>query len=164
MTTEHTPESQTVGEPFERILMPPDPEWPTWGVTQAATECHVSKSTIRRYLKDGKFPNAVLDNGAWMIPIPDLTIAGLTPGKSVIQEDVDEQESEIERLENENAELRRMLDRERDKRENAEHMSGLMDQHLDDMRRSLRMIESTVSIPTAQRTEPPQPRRRWFRF
>ncbi|MGP4992306.1 hypothetical protein, partial [Glutamicibacter ardleyensis] len=55
---------------------------PSWTINRAAQECGVSPSTIKRRLREGKFPNAVQGaGGAWTIPVQDLVLAGLKPGK-----------------------------------------------------------------------------------
>lgn len=50
-------------------------------LNEAATQCNVSRSTMRRRREEGAFPNAYLDSaGSWMIPLADLLAAGLKPG------------------------------------------------------------------------------------
>ncbi|GAA2639890.1 helix-turn-helix domain-containing protein [Streptomyces axinellae] len=44
---------------------------------QAADACEVSRTTIRRRREEGAFPNAVLSEGTWRIPVEDLLAAGL---------------------------------------------------------------------------------------
>lgn len=47
-------------------------------LTQAAEACLSSKSTIRRRLNEGAFPNSFREpeDGPWLIPVPDLIAAG----------------------------------------------------------------------------------------
>lgn len=52
-------------------------------LTEAATACSVSRSTVKRYLWAKRFANAVQDDGdelgAWLIPEQDLRAAGWAP-------------------------------------------------------------------------------------
>lgn len=43
---------------------------------EAARLCGCSVDSIRRRQNEGDFPNARLDDGAWMIPVSDLVAAG----------------------------------------------------------------------------------------
>lgn len=59
---------------------------PTFTVGEVIERCGVSKSTVKRRLRDGAFPNATQDDPAnpqspWRIPIEDLLAAGLNPGR-----------------------------------------------------------------------------------
>ncbi len=44
---------------------------------EAARLAGCSRDTIVRARRSGRFPNARLDNGRWMIPFDDLVVAGL---------------------------------------------------------------------------------------
>src|SRR5512135_717918 len=54
-----------------------------FGITEAAEVTDKSRSTIKKYLADGKFPQARRDRlhgqEAWVIPLGDLLAAGLRP-------------------------------------------------------------------------------------
>lgn len=50
-------------------------------IAQAAEACGVSRDTIKRRRAAGAFPNAVLEGGAWAVPLADLLAAGLQPGR-----------------------------------------------------------------------------------
>ncbi len=51
---------------------------PRLTLSAAAAACAVSRSTLRRRLTQGAFPNAVRDaDGAWTVPVGDLLAAGL---------------------------------------------------------------------------------------
>lgn len=59
---------------------------PTFTVGEVVERCGVSKSTVKRRLRDGAFPNATQDDptnpqSPWRIPIEDLLAAGLNPGR-----------------------------------------------------------------------------------
>jgi predicted DNA-binding transcriptional regulator AlpA len=64
------------------IAMAPDPR--TFTLTEAAEVTGVSRVTVRRWLDAGRFPSAFQRPpvggapGAWLIPAPDLTAAGLS--------------------------------------------------------------------------------------
>lgn len=65
---------------------------PTFTVGEVIERCGVSKSTVKRRLRDGTFPNATQDDPAnpqspWRIPIEDLLAAGLNPGRPTPPED-----------------------------------------------------------------------------
>lgn len=53
----------------------------TYMVPEAAALCGCSIDTVRRHLRDGRFPRAFQDgdvsNAAWRIPLSDLVAAGL---------------------------------------------------------------------------------------
>jgi predicted DNA-binding transcriptional regulator AlpA len=52
---------------------------PAWTLTEAVQRTGSSRSTLRRYLDAGKFPNAYKDTSkAWRFPLEDLLAAGLS--------------------------------------------------------------------------------------
>lgn len=56
---------------------------PQWTLTEAATHVDASRSTLRRRLDAGAFPNATRDpKGIWRIGIEDLLAAGFTLSKT----------------------------------------------------------------------------------
>lgn len=51
-------------------------------LSDAAAQCGVARSTIRRALDQDRFPNAVQDDdarGTWWVPVSDLVAAGYQP-------------------------------------------------------------------------------------
>lgn len=51
-------------------------------LSDAAAQCEVARSTIRRALDQDRFPNAVQDDdarGTWRVPVSDLVAAGYQP-------------------------------------------------------------------------------------
>lgn len=66
---------------------------PVFTVGEVIERCGVSKSTVKRRLREGAFPNAFQDEpenpqSPWRIPIEDLLAAGLNPGKPSAPEGV----------------------------------------------------------------------------
>lgn len=144
-----------------------DQKRPEWGITRAAAEVGVSRDTIKRYLKDGKFPNAYQnDRNVWTIPLTDLLAAGLKPsmhkGNDLEQpESAPEQRtSRVQELEHELSLLRVQLDAEKALRESVERNAS-------DLRQSLRMIEAAqpATEPPVQNWTPApvvEKKRRWW--
>ncbi len=59
---------------------------PVFTVGEVVDRCGVSKSTVKRRLREGAFPGAFQEEPAnaqspWRIPVEDLLAAGLNPGK-----------------------------------------------------------------------------------
>ena len=59
---------------------------PIFTVGEVVDRCGVSKSTVKRRLRDGAFPGAFQEDptnaqSPWQIPIEDLLAVGLNPGK-----------------------------------------------------------------------------------
>lgn len=98
----------------------------------AADLCDVSRDTIKRDLRDGKYPNAIQSGGPggpWLIPVGDLVAAGRhTPTSdedalevvrarradrdlTLLRERLAAAEARAERAEDEVTYLRRLLDR-----------------------------------------------------
>lgn len=142
---------------------------PSWSISRAATECGVSVSTIKRRLREGKFPNAVQGaGGAWTIPVQDLIGAGLTPGKPsvadpvkpLVQGDSDlVQRPGSEELLNRISELEQELRLERNKRESLEILLKERADHVDSLKLAMRIIEPSQrpssQVQPEQVSEPP---------
>lgn len=147
---------------------------PSWTITEAATRCGVSKSTIRRYREDGKFPNAWKDSSKppqWRIPLEDLLANGLKPVDTAEapSEQALSAPSERER------ELEALLAVERARREAAERVADMAQASVEDLRMALRMLESApvrqaeqapeVSLSQSPEQVPEQAaKRRWWHF
>lgn len=144
---------------------------PSWTINRSAQECGVSPSTIKRRLRDGKFPNAVQGaGGAWTIPVQDLVLAGLKPGKPAPPEqktDLDHPETELghsprsnkndlgqrprsEDLLNRISELEQELKLERTKRESLEILLKERGEHVESLKLAMRIIE-----PPKEQQAPP---------
>lgn len=124
-----------------------------WTLTEAAQQCSVSRSTIRRYREQGKLPNAekTSDRG-WIVPVTDLIAAGLTPGRPSPAQDVLTSQAqpahpEPAQVAHEVEELRTQLRIERIKREAAEQLAAERSEALADMRIALRLIEPPSNAP-----------------
>jgi hypothetical protein len=81
-------------------------------VAEAALVVGRHESTLRRYLKAERFPNAHRgSDDTWRIPVVDLVVEGLLPRSSEADQPgiVTELEAELERRMRENAQLRRRL-------------------------------------------------------
>ena len=137
---------------------------PSWSITRAATECGVSVSTIKRRLREGKFPNAVQGaGGAWTIPVQDLIGAGLNPGKPTqpdpaiplvqVHSDLVQRPSSEELL-NRISELEQDLKLERQKRESLEILLKERADHVDSLKQAMRIIEPVQRPSSVVHGEP----------
>lgn len=142
---------------------------PAWTLSEAAERTTASRSTLRRYQADGKFPGAYKDNrNAWRFPIEDLLAAGielvrvtpteqptdlaqaspdlaqptLTPAEAVDKE----AEERIRRLEME-------LAVERERVAGLQQLVSATNRGNEDLRMALRIIEAPK--PKQEPTEPP---------
>lgn len=61
----------------------PSPTERMFTASSAAKECKVGRSTVHRYLEQGRLPGAEQDaDGVWQIPLSALLSVGWTPGRS----------------------------------------------------------------------------------
>lgn len=141
---------------------PERPSRPLWTLTEAATHCKVSRSTIRRYREQGKFPNAVKspDRG-WLVPVEDLLGAGLSPGRSIPEETTPTEPAQadsahVQALEKDLIEVRSALNIERAHREAAERIAAERERGLTDLRAAMRMLEA-ARPPEPEETQQPAP-------
>lgn len=144
---------------------------PTFSMSEAVEACSCSRSTLRRKLKTGAIDGATQDDtGQWRIPIAALVAAGLMapttkpadPEPPALAMPV--KPDELERLREQNAELRRRA-------EVAEAELRRADQTIEAQAQALRMLEAgppvtapdTPDTTPEAATEPPKGRfRRWF--
>lgn len=136
---------------------------PRWSVAQAAKRAGVARSTIQRYLANGKMPGAYRDeNGVWSIGVEDLLGAGFrvdaptppeqaaegAPHRQAQAPAVDQAEHarRIAELEAELAEARRRADV-------AEAVARERSEQIGDLRRTIAALEAGRS----DRTPPPPP-------
>lgn len=148
-----------------------------WTLTDAAQQCSVSRSTIRRYRESGKFPHAEKQSGQWVIPVTDLITAGLKPGQPSPPDEQPNQADHTTKNEQpdhvqELSELRAQLQIEQAHRKAAEQIAAEREQSLIDLRRAMRIIEApqptqphfapgSESEPTQQ--EQPEPKQSWWK-
>lgn len=137
---------------------------PSWDLGESAERCGVSRSTVRRYREQGKFPNAFKDtSGAWKIPLEDLLAVGWKPNAPAQPEPVSvPPEPAVSVTDDRVAQLEQALELERVKREAAERLNAQIQANLDDLRSAMRMIEakpvsSPVSAPEPAKGLPTEP-------
>lgn len=125
---------------------------PSWDLGEAAQRCGVSRSTVRRYREQGKFPNAFKDTtGAWKIPLEDLLAVGWKPNAPAQSEPVSVPPEPDKSINDKVLELEQALMLERVKREAAEQANMQMKANLEDLRTAMRMIEAKpVSVPVSE--------------
>lgn len=109
---------------------------PMLTVKEAVDATQTSESTIKRRLRAGSFPNAArTDDGKWVIPLGDLSAAGLRPGKTAKPDPVTPEADRVRDLAAENAELRQRL-------AVAEALAGERNRIIDVQQQMLRMLEA----------------------
>lgn len=66
-----------------RDMTTPSPAERMFTASSAAKACGVGRSTVHRYLEQGRLPGAEQDrDGVWQIPLSALLSVGWTPGRS----------------------------------------------------------------------------------
>ena len=121
-------------------------------ITAAAEATGTSRTTIRRRLDAGELPGAyrIDGDGAWRIPVEDLLAAGLTLARPA--EDGPQDDPRVGRV----AELERLLDVERARRQAAEELAAERAERIGDLRVVLRALEAGAP-PTPAAQVPPAP-------
>ena len=152
---------------------------PMFTLTEASTLVLTSRSTLRRRLDQGDFPDAYRDSkGVWKIPLTNLLAAGLHPGQGAVQDlstDIgqpvhDIGQSEQVDLKNRVAELETALSIERAHRTAAEQVAAAERHRAQTAEMALRMLEQGSFAPTPDPlvpidSSPDQPKpSRWRRF
>jgi len=148
---------------------------PVWSISKAANECGVSRDTIKRRRAAGGFPNAYQDGRSqWMIPVTDLLAAGLHPGRpSPPQGGAHGQhENAPERRPGREAELENELRVMEVKLAGERQLRQAAERNAEDLRASLRMLDSATPHQTPANAAPMSPekavpsvrapRKRWF--
>jgi predicted DNA-binding transcriptional regulator AlpA len=130
---------------------------PAWTLSEAVQRTSASRSTLRRYLDAGRFPNAYKDtSNAWRFPLEDLLAAGLSvsePPSERAQSTPTEQglSASTEQASSANAEqvskLEQALREERTRADNAERLAASYLDNVQDLRRALLMLEAGISKP-----------------
>lgn len=130
---------------------------PAWTLTEAVQRTGASRSTLRRYLDAGKFPNAYKDTSkAWRFPLEDLLAAGLSvsePPAERVPSPLTEQASRA--TSEQVSKLEQALRDERIRADNAERLAASYLDNVQDLRRALLMLEAGTHRPE-QTTEQAQ--------
>jgi predicted DNA-binding transcriptional regulator AlpA len=122
---------------------------PAWTLTEAVQRTGASRSTLRRYLDAGKFPNAYKDTSkAWRFPLEDLLAAGLSvsepPAERALSTPTEQPNTATaERL----SKLEQALREERTRADNAERLAASYLDNVQDLRRALLMLEAGTGKP-----------------
>lgn len=135
-----------------------DPVRPLFTLTEAARLTGTSRSTIKRRLAAGDFPNATKDeDGTWQFGPDDLLAAGLTlrtPAAAGRRDDDEGQGAELlERI----ADLERLLELERVRREAAELVAVERQKRAETAERALLMLEARPSLVSSPHPAAPGP-------
>jgi predicted DNA-binding transcriptional regulator AlpA len=130
---------------------------PSWTLTEAVQRTGASRSTLRRYLDAGKFPNAYKDTaGAWRFPLEDLLAVGLSPSEPARERALSASteralSTPTEQPNTATAEqvskLEQALREERTRADNAERLAASYLDNVHDLRRALLMLEAGTSKP-----------------
>lgn len=137
-----------------------EPVRPTFGLTEAAKLTGTSRSTIKRKLAAGEFPNATKgEDNAWRFSPGDLLAAGLQlrspadAGRS--RRDDEDQDDDVAELLDRIADLDRLLTIERVRREAAEQVAAEREKRAETAERALLMLEARPSqVPSSQVPSP----------
>jgi predicted DNA-binding transcriptional regulator AlpA len=123
---------------------------PAWTLTEAVERTGASRSTLRRYLAAGKFPNAYKDtSSAWRFPLEDLLAAGLSPSEpareralsaSTEQTMSKPPEQTTTASTEQVSKLEQALREERTRADNAERLAASYLANVEDLRRALLML------------------------
>ena len=146
---------------------------PMYTLTKAQEMTGASRSTLRRRLAAGSFPNAVNTGktGAWEIPVSDLLAAGLRVGAPAAGWDLLSERgpgttvSSPPGLAERVAELEQALAVEQTRRAAAEQLAEERAGRVSDLQTALRMLEPgpVGRAEMTQQTQQPAARRRLFR-
>jgi predicted DNA-binding transcriptional regulator AlpA len=130
---------------------------PAWTLTEAVQHTGASRSTLRRYLDAGKFPNAYKDSSkAWRFPLEDLLAAGLSPSETAREQRLSKPTEQASTATAEHvSKLEQALREERMRADNAERLAASYRANVEDLRRALVMLEAGTSKPE-QSTEQAQ--------
>lgn len=148
---------------------------PEFTIAQVTERFEVSRSTLRRGLSDGRFPDARKDEtGRWVIPVDNVLQAGFIARKTWFNDPAHEPGSAVTHEQdnqvhvglhsNDNAvlsELEQTKDELARERAQAEKLAALLEaerEHVNSLRMALRMIEANVPAPSQveTRAEPVQ--------
>jgi hypothetical protein len=124
-------------------------------IAEAARNCGVSVSTIRRYLAAGRFPTAHRQpspipgqRGLWRIPTQDLLAAGLRPGQARRPDQEQKNEPWSGQLDDRVRELEHALELERTRRRAAEDLAAERAHTIQTLEGALAALQAQHAGPT----------------
>ena len=124
---------------------------PTWTLREAEERCGVSRSTLKRRLAAGDFPNAYkTSQGQWRVPVTDLIAAGYQPG-AVDWGEHPEEPAPATTPPDRVTELEHELAQERLRRDSAEQLAQERQDRIADLQQAMRLLEAprpTASSPS----------------
>ena len=122
---------------------------PAWTLTEAVQRTGASRSTLRRYLDAGRFPNAYKDTSkVWRFPLEDLLAAGLSVSEPTPERAQNASNEQVPAAFAEQvSKLEQALREERARADNAERLAASYQANVQDLRRALRMLEAGGSKP-----------------
>lgn len=144
---------------------------PKFTIAQITEQFTVSRSTVRRGLNDGRFPNAEKDyHGRWLIPVDDVLHAGFKPRKTWLNESGSQGAHDPSQLAqnhldgNDSAVLTDQAHIEKElahERAQVDKLKALLEAeraHVESLRMALRMIEAAPAGPReSTASSPPHP-------
>lgn len=155
LTGVSSPGPRIPGRPFGNVKTMTNR--PAWTLTEAVQRTGASRSTLRRYLDAGKFPNAYKDTSkAWRFPLEDLLAAGLSVSEPPATRALSTSSEHASSTSTEQAtaasaeqvsKLEQALRDERTRADNAERLAASYRENVQDLRRALRMIEAGTNKP-----------------
>lgn len=120
---------------------------PTWTLREAEERCGVSRSTLKRRLAAGDFPNAYkTSQGQWRIPVNDLIGAGYQPG-AVDWGEQPEEPAPAAAPPDRVTELEHELAQERLRRASAEQLAQERQDRIADLQQAMRLLEAPRPTP-----------------
>ena len=121
---------------------------PMVSLAEAVKRSTKSRTTLRRWISDGKIEGAIKTDTGWQIPIPSLVSSGAWDGTSGPDEtSVETQENRVSELEAELMRARLELNTEKKLREAAER-------NAEDLRFAMRMLTAGSSTSTQKQGNP----------
>lgn len=134
---------------------------PVFTLSEAADLVSASRSTLRRKLDQGSFPDAYrTSKGVWKVPLTNLLAVGFHPVQGAVQDlstDIgqpvhDIAQSEQVSLRNRVVELESALSIERAHRTAAEQVAAAERHRAENAETALRMLESVIPRPSIERS------------
>jgi hypothetical protein len=137
-------------------------ERPSWTIARAATECNVSRDTIKRRRLAGAFPNAYQDaNRTWLIPITDLLAAGFQPTMHKPADPVQETVAPVPSTMHDD--LKKQVEILEVKLEAEQQLRAAAERNAADLRQSLRIIEAAPPQVKPEVSPVTPAKRSWWR-